>query len=83
VPFCESSQWFECGCHASKYNLVGEWKEGPAPRGLDRFPVTVDQGVVSVNTGNLLTGPPHGTDTTGQEAAGPHCVEPANERDFD
>jgi cytochrome b6-f complex iron-sulfur subunit len=75
VPFCESSQWFECACHASKYNLAGEWKSGPAPRGLDRFPVSVDHGMLTVNTGNLMTGPPHGTDTTGQEPAGPHCVE--------
>lgn len=75
VPFCQSSQWFECGCHASKYNLAGEWKAGPAPRGLDRFPVTIDRGQVEVDTGNLLVGPPHGTNTTGQEAAGPFCVE--------
>lgn len=28
---------FECPCHGSKYELSGEWIEGPAPRGLDRF----------------------------------------------
>ena len=38
VPFCQSSQWFECPCHGSKYNQAGEYKLGPAPRGLDRFP---------------------------------------------
>ena len=37
VPFCQTSQWFECPCHGSKYNRVGEKKAGPAPRGLDRF----------------------------------------------
>ena len=40
VPFCETSQWFECPCHGSQYNRVGEKKGGPAPRGLDRFAVT-------------------------------------------
>lgn len=32
---------FECPCHGSKYQLNGQWIEGPAPRGLDRFPATV------------------------------------------
>lgn len=32
---------FECPCHGSKYRTNGTWIEGPAPRGLDRFPVTV------------------------------------------
>ena len=29
VPQCTSSQWFECGCHGSQYNRVGEKKGGP------------------------------------------------------
>ena len=37
VPWCQTSQWFECPCHGSKYNRVGEKRGGPAPRGLDRF----------------------------------------------
>jgi cytochrome b6-f complex iron-sulfur subunit len=74
VPACLSSQWFECQCHGSQYNRNGEKKGGPAPRGLDRFPLTVDKGVVSVNTGQIIIGPPIGTNTTGQEAEGPHCV---------
>ncbi len=32
---------FECPCHGSKYRANGTYIEGPAPRGLDRFPVTV------------------------------------------
>ena len=42
VPSCESSQWFECPCHGSRYNRVGEKRGGPAPRGMDRFPASVD-----------------------------------------
>ena len=41
VPWCPSSQWFECPCHGSKYNRVGEKQGGPAPRGLDRFALEV------------------------------------------
>jgi cytochrome b6-f complex iron-sulfur subunit len=74
VPECTSSQWFECQCHGSQYNRNGEKKGGPAPRGLDRFPLAVTNGNVSVNTGIIITGPPIGTNTTGQEAEGPHCV---------
>jgi cytochrome b6-f complex iron-sulfur subunit len=74
VPFCASSGWFECGCHAAMFNVVGEHTAGPAPRGLDRFPIDIVQGTVRVNTGNLLTGPPVGTETPGNEPIGPHCV---------
>ena len=74
VPFCATSQWFECGCHGSQYNRVGEKKGGPAPRGMDSFPVEVSGGVVTVDTGVQIQGPAIGTNTTGQEAEGPHCV---------
>jgi cytochrome b6-f complex iron-sulfur subunit len=74
VPWCATSQWFECPCHGSQYNRVGEKKGGPAPRGLDRFVVSVDGGVVTVDTKTIIVGPPIGTNTTGQEAEGPHCV---------
>jgi cytochrome b6-f complex iron-sulfur subunit len=74
VPECASSQWFECPCHGSSYNRVGEKKAGPAPRGMDRFGVSVNNGVLVVDTGAVFGGPPIGTNTTGQEAEGPHCV---------
>ncbi|HKA92368.1 MAG TPA: ubiquinol-cytochrome c reductase iron-sulfur subunit [Acidimicrobiia bacterium] len=76
VPWCESSQWFECPCHGSKYNRVGEKKGGPAPRGLDRFVLEVSGGEITVDTAasSLVQGPPIGTDTTGQTAEGAPCV---------
>ena len=74
VPWCGSSQWFECPCHGSKYNRVGEKKGGPAPRGLDRFAVSVSGGTLTIDTGTLSQGPPIGTNTTGQEQEGPHCA---------
>src|SRR5581483_2020278 len=54
VPWCQTSQWFECPCHGSKYNRVGEKKGGPAPRGLDRFPLEVDGEAVTINTGIVV-----------------------------
>jgi cytochrome b6-f complex iron-sulfur subunit len=74
VPWCATSQWFECPCHGSQYNRVGEKKAGPAPRGLDRFAVSVSGGVVTVDTAARTEGPAIGVNTTGQEAEGPHCV---------
>ncbi len=78
VPDCKTSQWFECPCHGSKYNRVGEKKGGPAPRGMDRFPMEVTAGnELIVNTGVIIQGPPIGTNTTGQEAEGPNCLSDA------
>ena len=74
VPNCVPSQWFECPCHGSQYNQVGEKKGGPAPRGMDRFAVSVVEGVLTVDTGTIVQGPPIGTNTTGQESEGPHCI---------
>ncbi len=74
VPECATSQWFECPCHGSQYNRVGEYKAGPAPRGLDRFPVDASGGRVVIDTGTIVQGPPNGTDTTGQGLEGPHCT---------
>jgi cytochrome b6-f complex iron-sulfur subunit len=75
VPSCVSSQWFECPCHGSQYNRVGEKKGGPAPRGMDHFVLTVSNtSDVVIDTGTVIPGPPIGTNTTGQEAEGPHCI---------
>ena len=80
VPECVSSQWFECPCHGSKYNQVGEKRGGPAPRGMDRFATSVnDRGEFLVDTGKIVQGPPIGTNTTNQEAQGPHCIGEASE----
>ncbi len=75
VPECATSQWFECQCHGSQYNRVGEKKAGPAPRGMDRFPATVSaSGDVVIDTSTVVPGPAIGVNTTGQEAEGPHCT---------
>ncbi len=74
VPWCQTSQWFECPCHGSKYNRVGEKKGGPAPRGLDQFPIEVSGDTVTIDTGTVVQGLAIGVETTGQEAEGPSCV---------
>ncbi len=78
VPFCNSSEWFECPCHGSKYNKAGEYEAGPAPRGMDRFPIKIsgsgDGATVTVDTSTVVQGRPRGTDTIHQNPAGPFCV---------
>jgi cytochrome b6-f complex iron-sulfur subunit len=60
---CEASQWFECLCHGSKYSILGEKRDGPAPRGMDHFPVSVVDGAYVVDTAEVVSGPPPGTVT--------------------
>ncbi len=75
VPWCASAQWFECPCHGSKYNRVGEKRDGPAPRGLDRWPVVISGDDITIDTsGAAINGPAIGIDTTKQAAEGPSCV---------
>ena len=66
VPdLCESVKRFECRCHGSTYNILGEKLEkGPAERGMDRFAVQMDEdGTVLIDTGEILFGAPEGTVT--------------------
>lgn len=76
VPHCGDSMLFECPCHGSKYRLHGEFFAGPAPRGLDRFPITVEGDSVIVDTGKVEVGPPRGVNTWEKFAGpqGPYCV---------
>ena len=74
VPFCASSQWFECPCHDAKFDRVGEYRQGPAPRGMDHIAASVVNGRLVIDTGNIVKGLPPGTDTTHQRPDGPFCV---------
>jgi cytochrome b6-f complex iron-sulfur subunit len=58
VPWCATSIGFECPCHGSKYNSVGEYFGGPAPRNLDRFVVEIRDGDrFIIRTGNIIETP--------------------------
>ena len=61
VAWCESAGEFECACHGSTFNRLGEVRGGPSPRGMDRFTVVSSDGVVEVDTGAIIEGPPAGT----------------------
>ncbi len=75
VPECATSQYFECPCHGSRYNRVGERRGGPAPRGMDRFGMEINgANEFVVDTGAIIPGPAIGVNTTGQEPEGPSCL---------
>lgn len=74
VPSCESSQGFECPCHGSKYNRHGEYEDGPAPRNLDRFAVSVDAaGQLVIDTGTVVQSA-RSKNKTASFPQGPFCV---------
>ena len=74
VPSCESSQGFECPCHGSKYNRHGEYEDGPAPRNLDRFAVSVDKaGQLVIDTGTVVQ-TARSKNKTVAYPQGPFCV---------
>jgi cytochrome b6-f complex iron-sulfur subunit len=59
---CEKNFWLECPCHGSRYDRLGIKADGaqygPAPRGMDRFSITVDaEGVLIIDTGKITLGP--------------------------
>lgn len=51
VPWNQAEQKFICPCHASAFERDGQVLNPPAPRPLDRFSVTIVDGMVRVDTG--------------------------------
>jgi len=74
VPWCESSGQFECPCHGSIFNRVGEYRRGPAPRGMDRFATVVEDGRVVVDTDSITNGDPPGNESIDEPPTGPECL---------
>ncbi len=74
VPWCDSSKGFECGCHGSKYNALGEYEAGPAPRNLDRFIVEVtDKNRLVAKTGSIVN-TARASDKSVKYPQGPSCI---------
>ena len=54
VPWDQASGQFVCPCHASAFEVDGTVVNPPAPRPLDRFPVTIENDVITVDTGEPI-----------------------------
>lgn len=44
---------FLCPCHASEFDMHGDYEAPPVPRPLDIFTVSIEDGLVKVDTANL------------------------------
>lgn len=64
VPFRNDCNSFKCPCHGSHYNIDGEYLDGPAPRSLDRFVMSLNGEDVMVNTGTINSSVLHPDSTT-------------------
>jgi cytochrome b6-f complex iron-sulfur subunit len=54
VSWNEDKEEFECPCHASSFNKMGEVISPPAPRALDVYPLKVEAGMVKVDLNNKI-----------------------------
>ena len=52
VPWVAERKQFECPCHASVFDMTGKVLKSPAPRALDLFPVTFEDGLVMIDISN-------------------------------
>ena len=71
--WCESSQMFETPTHGEKFDNLGYYFGGPAQRGLDRFPVRVQDEAVYIDFDQRTPGPERGSGPQ-FEPAGKLCV---------
>ena len=84
VGWCASSGWFGSNVTGSRYDQHGTVADGPAPRGLDRFAVTVDdQAQVVIDFTQLTAGVQAAQAPQPQPPAGPHCTTIPFDRDAD
>ena len=50
VPWIAEEQRFACPCHASAFDISGQVISAPAPRALDIYPVSIENGIIMVDT---------------------------------
>ena len=53
VDWVEAKQRFYCPCHASSFDMYGDFVSQPVPRALDSFAITIKDGQVVVDTSQL------------------------------
>ncbi len=74
VPWCDSSGQFECPCHGSVFNRVGDYRRGPSPRGMDHYATTLEDDIIIVDTGAITNGDPPGPEKIDEPPIGPECL---------
>ena len=64
VPYIDENTRFECPCHGSKFTREGDYIEGPAPRGMDEYATEVVDGIILIDTSDVIAGPAPGSERT-------------------
>lgn len=82
VGWCPSSGYFGANSTGSRYDPAGRIVTGPARRGLDRFRLREEDGVVTVDFSSRTAGPRAG-DGDPASRAGPACDDIPFDRDAD
>lgn len=54
VPWDQAAGQFVCPCHASAFEADGDVVNAPAPRPLDRFSLTIEGGLIKVDTSHPI-----------------------------
>ncbi|MEN8114584.1 MAG: Rieske 2Fe-2S domain-containing protein [Actinomycetota bacterium] len=55
VPWDQAAGQFICPCHNSQFDDTGDVLNPPAPRPLDLFPITIEDGTVMVDTSTKIS----------------------------
>ena len=64
VPYIDENARFECPCHGSKFTREGDYIEGPAPRGMDEYATEIVDGIILIDTSEVIAGPAPGSERT-------------------
>lgn len=54
VPYEPTEGKFVCPCHGSAFSLNGDVENAPAPRAMDLFALTIENGEILVDTGKVI-----------------------------
>jgi cytochrome b6-f complex iron-sulfur subunit len=57
VAFRNECVSFKCPSHGAHYHCDGEYLDGPAPRSMDRFPLSIQNEHILIDTSQIAQGP--------------------------
>jgi cytochrome b6-f complex iron-sulfur subunit len=54
IAFYDTCLSFKCPSHGAHFHCDGEYLDGPAPRNMDRFPLSLREGHVLIDTSRII-----------------------------